>query len=345
MQQSREPFGLDRHLADLYRRNCRQEPAPTPRKPAAFADWQEAGRRRVAELLGIADRPRPEVLRQELLHRRDRGAFVEEKWAVTSDEGIVLPVYFLVPQDREILPPVLTFHGHNPSVQYILGNYPDTATATAEKARDGNYAEQLAAAGHLVCAVEQRGFGERITRSAAGTQHPNSCRHLAFHYQMLGRTLVGERCRDGMLALNLLWGRPETRGTKVAVTGNSGGGTTTFWLGAIEESLDVVVTGCYFCSFADSLMTIRHCECNYVPGAARLFEMGDIASLIAPRPQLFIQGEFDDIFPIAAARQEFDTVQQVYAALDIGDRVQMAVRPTGHAYHVGSALAFLQAWM
>ena len=344
MQQTREPFGLDRHLADLYQRNCRLEKAPTG-NPEALSGWQQAGRRRVAELLGIADLPRPAMVQQELLHSRDRDTFVEEKWAVTSSEGVSIPIYFLVPQDRELLPPVLVFHGHSPSVQYILGNYPDVKTARAEKVRDGNYAEQLAAAGHMVCAVEQRGFGERITRSADGTQYPNSCRHLAFYYQMLDRTLVGERCRDGMLALDLLRARPETGGAKVAVTGNSGGGTTTFWLGAIEESLDVVIIGCYFCSFADSLMTIRHCECNYVPGAARLFEMGDIASLIAPRPQLFIQGEFDDIFPIAAARQEFDTVQQVYASLDIGDRVQMDIHPTGHAYNVGSALAFLQSWM
>ncbi len=344
MQQTRTPFGLDRHLADLYRQHCRREKAPTG-NPTAFPAWQQAGRRRVAELLGIADRPRPATVQQELLHSRDRGAFVEEKWTVTSSEGVSIPIYFLVPQGREPLPPVLAFHGHNPSVQYILGNYPDVETERAEKARDGNYAEQLAAAGHMVCAVEQRGFGERTTRSADGTQDANSCRHLAFHYQMLGRTLVGERCRDGMLALDLLRARPEIRGAKVAVTGNSGGGTTTFWLGAIEESLDVVITGCYFCSFADSLMTIRHCECNYVPGAARLFEMGDIASLMAPRPQLFIQGEFDDIFPIAAARQEFNTVQQVYASLDIGDRVQMAIHPTGHAYNIGSALAFLQSWL
>ncbi len=344
MTQARAPFGLDPHLDALFQRNARREKATTHHF-TAFGNWQKAGRRRVAELLGIADLPRPEAIRQDLLHQRDRGAFVEEKWAVTSQEDVALPIYFLVPKKRDPLPPVLAFHGHNPSVQYILGNYPDVDTATAEQARDGNYAERLAAAGHMVCAVEQRGFGERITRAADGMQQPNSCRHLAFHYQMLGRTLVGERCRDGMLALDLLRARPETRGAKVAVTGNSGGGTTTFWLGAIEETLDVVITGCYFCSFENSLMSIRHCECNYVPGAAHLFEMGDIASLMAPRPQLFIQGEFDDIFPIAAARREFDTVQQAYAALDCADRVKMAVHPTGHAYNVGSALTFLQTWM
>ncbi len=344
MPQTREPFGLDAHLVELYRQNARRQSAPAGNS-TVFPAWQRAGRRHVAELLGIVDLPRPTVTRQELLHRRDRHSFVEEKWRVVSDEGIPIPLYFLVPQGRDPRGPVLAFHGHNPSVQYILGNYPDAATAEAEKARDGNYAAQLAAAGYLVCAVEQRGFGERLTRAAGHSQVPNSCRHLAFHYQMLGRTLVGERCRDGMLALDLLRARPETRGAKVAVTGNSGGGTTTFWLSALEESLDIVMTGCYFCSFADSLMAIRHCECNYVPGATRYFEMGDIACLIAPRPQLFIQGEFDDIFPIAAARQEYDTVQAVYAALGITDRIAMAVHPTGHAYNVASALTFLQSWM
>ncbi len=344
MQQRQEVFSLDRHLSDLFQENSIGDRAPVG-DPEAFASWQQQGRRHVSELLGIDSLPRPVAIEQELLHRRNRGTFVEEKWAVTSNEGVKLPVYFLVPQGRESLGPVLVFHGHNPSVQYILGNYPDEETGKAERSRDGNYAEQLAVAGHLVCAVEQRGFGERLAGPTDGDSFQNACRHISFQYQMLGRTMVGERCRDGMLALDLLRARPEVSGTKIAVTGNSGGGTTTFWLSAIEESLDIVITGCYFCSFQNSLMAIRHCECNYVPGAARIFEMGDIACLIAPRPQLFIQGEFDDIFPIAAARREFGTVQRLYESLAIAERVDMAVHPTGHAYNVASALAFLQTWM
>ena len=344
MQATREQFTLNQHLSDLFRKNSRMNKPPLE-NPGSLVTWQRQGRKRVEELLGIAGLPRPKAVQQEHLHSRNRGNFIEEKWAITTDEAVSIPIYFLVPQISELLPPVLVFHGHNPSVQYILGNYPDFETEMSEKARDGNYAEQIAAAGHFVCAVEQRAFGERLTQSFDDGASTNSCRHMSFYYQMLGRNLVGERCRDGMVALDLMRTRPEIRGSKVAVTGNSGGGTTSLYLGAIEESLDVVITGCYLCSFEDSIMAIRHCECNYVPGVAKEFEMGDIASLIAPRPQLFIQGEFDDIFPVAASRSQFGLIQQFYDTLSMTDRVQIAVHPTGHAYNTESALAFLKSWM
>lgn len=344
MQTANENFMLDKHLSGLFQKSSRMNKPPLG-DPGAFSSWQQKERRRVEKLLGIAGLERPKAVQQEKLHSRNRESFIEEKWAVTTDEGVVIPIYFLVPKVSEPLPPVLAFHGHNPSVQYILGNYPDDETERTERSRDGNYAEQIAAAGHLVCAVEQRGFGERLTDAFDGKTSSNSCRHMSFYYQMLGRTMVGERCRDGIVALDLLRDRPEFLGSKVAVTGNSGGGTTTFYLGALEESIDLVLTGCYFCSFEDSIMAIRHCECNYVPGVAGSFEMADLASLIAPRPQLFIQGEFDEIFPIAAARSQFRLVQQVYGSLSFADRVQMDIHPTGHAYNVNSALAFMKSWM
>lgn len=344
MSQTRSEFLLDDSLERLFADSGSPSAVP-PAGTHAFACWQRKMRTRVEDLLGISGLERPEAASQNRLHVKDRGAFAEEKWDVLTSEGIHLPVYFLVPRNREMLPPVLTFHGHNPSAQYILGNYPDRETAVQERKRHGNYAERLAEAGHFVCVVEQRGFGERQSSGATVGTYLNSCRHLSFYYQMLGRTMVGERCRDGMVALDLLRARPECGGSKVAVTGNSGGGTTTLWLSAIEESLDVAITGCYFCSFRESIMGIRHCECNYVPGAAREFEMGELACLTAPRPQLFIQGEYDDIFPIAAVREQFEVVREAYAGLNLEDRVEIAVHPTGHAYNADSALAFLEKWM
>lgn len=64
--------------------------------------------------------------------------------------------------------PILAFHEHYPSVQYILGDYPDAETAREQLAVDNNYAQTLAQAGYLVCAIEQRGFGERKTRDTSG---------------------------------------------------------------------------------------------------------------------------------------------------------------------------------
>ncbi len=344
MSSSDPCFRLDTHLDTLYRDTARQLPCATGDRHT-FATWRVEALERVQSLLGLDSLDAPRITEQTLLRSQDCGTYTEEKWAITTEDAVVIPLYFLIPHAAGPYPALLVLHGHGPSVQHILGHYPDTQTALQQRALDDNYAQRFAELGYLVCAVEQRGFGERLSHFEPRATYPNSCRHQAFFYQMMGRTLIGERCRDGLVGLELLQQRSDVVPTRIGVTGCSGGGTITLWLGALEPRLRVVVPGNYFCSFRASIMDLRHCECNYVPHAARFFEMGDIAALVAPRPFLAIQGIYDEIFPIEAARQEFQTVTQAYTLLDVPDRCVMVAKPTGHAYNVQAAHAFFTQWL
>ena len=71
--------------------------------------------------------------------------------------------------------------------------------------------------------------------------------------------------------------------SRIAITGNSGGGTVSLFAAACDTRISVSVPGCYFCTFAGSIGSIAHCDCNYVPGILRLGEMHDVAGLIAAR--------------------------------------------------------------
>jgi pimeloyl-ACP methyl ester carboxylesterase len=258
---------------------------------------------------------------------------------------VFAPTYVLVPKGTAPYKAVLGFHGHDPSVQYILGHYPNEQEAQRNYADDGNWAQVLAQAGYLVCAVEQRGFGERLTDQYGGDPaRPLSCRHLAFEYLMEGRTLIGQRCWDGMVALSYLQQRGDVAGG-IACTGHSGGGTTSLWLSALDPRISVVIPSCYFCSFKRSILGMEHCECNYVPGVLEYAEMGDLAALVAPRPMRFIAGENDPIFPIAGAREQLETVQAAYRLLGAEDRLSLTVHPGGHAYSHEFSREWLNRWL
>ncbi len=337
-------FGLSHHLNRLY------EAAPRPLQlqastPDEFHAWQTTAREHIRMLLGIADLSCPRIVEHECLGRWDHDTYTEEKHLVSTDEGIALPLYLLVPRERATDRTIMVFHGHTPSVHYVLGHFPDAETAMDYRGRHGNYAQRLVQAGYLVCAVEQRSFGERQSSTEALRQRPNSCRHQAFFYQMLGRTMVGERCRDGMVALDFMQVHSGFAIHRVGITGNSGGGTTTLWLAALDERFQVVVPGSYFCSFKASLMDINHCECNYVPGITAAMEMGDVAALIAPRPLRFVQGVHDPIFPFAATQEQFATVASAYQTLDVREKLDLAAFPTGHAYHVPFAVDWFDRWL
>jgi hypothetical protein len=332
-------FGLQPHLERLY---ADQPPrlALTAETPDELRVWQRELRAEVVRLLGLTGRRRP-APKAEQLAAEDRGEYVEQKWALDVGEGVTAPMYLLVPKAEPPYKPVLVFHGHNPSAQTILGNFPDEQTAAERLAKDANYAQQLAREGYFVCAVEQRGFGERQSEK----KHDwNSCRHLSFSYLLSGRTLLGERCHDGQCAIDYLETRDDLTGAPAA-TGNSGGGTTTLWLSAIDERVGVVMPSCYFCSFKGSILEVRHCECNYVPGILEVCEMGELAASLAPRPFRAIAGEQDDIFPIAEVRDQFETVRRAYSLLDAEDRCSLAVHGGPHAYSHKLAADWLDQWM
>lgn len=323
-----ETFGLQLHLEQLY--------ATQPRRLALRAntteelrEWQAELRAEVVRLLGLEGRPPLPPPNPRQLAARDCGDYVEELHALDVGEAARLPVYLLRPKTAPPWKPVIVFHGHDPSVQYILGNYPDAETELEQVALDNDYARALARQGYLVCAPEQRGFGMRVSDQRVKTK---SCRHLAFSYLLEGRTLPGERCRDGQQAIDWLLAREDVAPGALGATGNSGGGATTLWLAAIDERITVAAPSCYFCAFKASLLDIVHCECNYVPGILALAEMGELAALLAPRPLLVIAGERDPIFPIAAVREQYRTAERAWALAGAGERLSLAVHPGEHAY-------------
>jgi dienelactone hydrolase len=296
------------------------------------------------QVLGLAGRS-PVPVTAEKLEAIDRGTYIETKYRLDVGEQVRAPMYLLMPKQAPPFKPILVFHGHEPSVQYILGNYPDDDIAHENLAKDNNYAQVLARAGYLVCAIEQRGFGERVTQDTSGGPFPRSCRHLSFEYMLQGRNLLGERCWDGMCAIDYLQSRPDVRPGELGCIGHSGGGATALWLSAIEPRITTAVVSGYFCSFKASILGRSHCECNYVPGILTLAEMGDLAALVAPRPFRAINGEQDAIFPAQAAQDQFETVKQAYELHDAISACSHTIHPGGHAFHHALCQEWFAQWL
>jgi len=309
-----------------------------------FEGWQSALRSRLAQLLGLEGRePIPPSV--EKLYAVDRDFYIEEKYCLDVGEQAHAPMYVLVPRRAPPFKPVLVFHGHEPGVQFILGHGAGDDTAPETQPGDGNYAQTLAQAGYLVCAVEQRGLGERLTNQTGDGPFPRSCRHLAFVYLMHGRTLLGERCWDALCAILYLQSRPDVQVGVLGCLGHSGGSCTALWLSALDPRITVVVVSGYFCSFKASILAMPHCECNYVPGVLEWAEMGDVSALIAPRPFCAVNGARDPIFPVEGAAAQFETVKRAYALYGRAEACSLTFHPGAHEYRHEAGRAWLARWM
>lgn len=339
---SAQPFSLQEHLDHIYSASARKF-AFAARTLEEYSFWQSAFRAELTHLLGLQNHP-PASLVTQKVHSLDRGTFIEEKLSLDVGEDVQAPLYLMIPKRQPPYQPILVFHGHDPSAQYCLGHYPDEETTRANLKLDNNYAQALAEARYLVCVVEQRGMGERLSDQVQDVFSHSSCRHLSFFYQMHERTLLGERVWDGMCATTYLLSRPDVTGG-LGCTGHSGGGTTALWLSALDERIGTVLVSGYFNSFRGSILAMEHCECNYVPGILELAEMGDIAALIAPRPFCALNGETDDIYPVENVHQQFETVQRAYELHDASYACKLSIHPGGHAYNNAISQGWFAEWM
>jgi dienelactone hydrolase len=159
---------------------------------------------------------------------------------------------------------------------------------------------------------------------------------------LLGRTLLAQRVFDVDRGIDYLARRGDADMHRLGVMGNSGGGTTTLFSAALLPRVRLAMPSCYFCTFRDSIMSMYHCVCNYVPGLLRYAEMADIMGLFAPKPLVIVAGERDPIFPIAGVRESFKKLKAIYRAAGAADRCHLVVGPGGHRFYAARAWPQMQ---
>lgn len=293
--------------------------------------WQERARKRLWKLLGMdqipACRAEPQILEQW-----EREAYTEYRLSLETEPGYEALAHLLLPRGVPDPPAVICLQGHATGMHISLGR-PKYAEDEEDIAGDRDYALQAVQMGFAALALEQRAFGE-----CGGTEEGPQCRLPGQTALLLGRTLIGERVRDVMAAVDMLRaGLFPVDGGRIAVTGNSGGGTASMYAAAADERIAACMPCCAFTSFYASIGVSAHCLCNYIPGIARDFDMGDLCALIAPRPLIVLSGALDQSFPLREAREQIVFTKAVYGEMGEERLCRLIAAPGGHRYYADLA--------
>ena len=228
---------------------------------------------------------------------------------------------------KEKYPVVITLQGHSSGFHNSIGEVKFERDVDYQPR--GAFAVQAVKRGYIALALEQRAMGERVT--SRHNFHPVlGCTHATLAAFALGRTTIGERVWDVQRAIDLLSKFPQADTDKIVVTGNSGGGTASYYIGCLEERVKLTVPSCAFCSYEESILRTHHCPCNYIPGIYNWFEMQDLACLIAPRRLAIVAGKEDGSFPITGVRKGFDTVQKIYEKENAEKNCRLVETPKAH---------------
>ena len=296
-----------------------------------LAAWQTEKRALLSKLLGMQHCIPAAADNFTVEHVKELDNCTETCFSFESEPGVTVLAYLRVPKGvAGKLPVIICLQGHAKGVHISLGQpiYPgDEATIHGG---DRDFAVQIIARGQAALAIEQRGFGTR-----GGSPEGPQCYQPAVQAMLLGRTLIGERCWDISRTIDLLPKHfPQLDTDRIAVMGNSGGGTASIYAAALDERIAACMPSCALCGFMPSIGAQYHCLCNYIPDIMNHFDMGDLAGLIAPRPFIAINGLTDGIFPIDSAKQQADIARDVYyAAVGAEKNVRHITGPEGHRFY------------
>jgi dienelactone hydrolase len=251
--------------------------------------------------------------------------FVCERFVLETIPNEYLPYYVLTPHNvQKPYKPVVALHGHGTwGAKSLVGLADSPAEEDYIRNYKADYARQIAREGYQVFVPTLRGFGERMEDREREILRTNSqpgegvwsCQELGLNALLCGQTLMGLRVWDVMRLIDIITMRPDVQLANLPCVGLSGGGTATMYVTALDPRITSAYISGAINTFRDSIMSIQHCVCNYVPHLPEYAEMADVAGLIAPRPLMVENGDADPIYPAFGVEKALVTLRQVYATI------------------------------
>ena len=292
-----------------------------------LAAWQKEARQKLKKLLALPEKNTEDELVIEWT--KDHEDYEEIRFSFACEKGYRAPGHLLLPHGVDKPIPMICLQGHAKGMHVSLGR-PKFDEDEEDIAGGRDFAVQAVRQGYAPIAFELRAFGE-----CGGTEKGPQCAHPAYTALMLGRTLQGERVFDVMRLIDVIQAHFADRvdASRIGLVGNSGGSTCSFYVMALDERVSLAVVSCAVSSYYDSIIVMQHCPCNYVPGLAKEFDMGDIACMMAPRPLIVINGRHDPSFPWEASAKQLDIARPVYEGCGCPDHLVHLIGEEGYRFY------------
>ncbi len=320
--------------AALDRRDAEYEKIKTPEH---IDRYQRAMREFYLDQLGGLPQRTP--LNAKVVEKRDRDGYRIEKVIYESQPKLFVTAILYLPKTEPPYPGVLVPCGHSGNGKACEAYQ----SACILLARNG-----LAA----LCydPIEQ---GERYQlldekgkpRVGGTTGHSI----VGVGSTLLGRNTATYRIWDGMRGIDYLQSRPEIDPTRIGCTGNSGGGTLTSYLMALDKRIVCAAPSCYLTSTRRLLEVCgpQDAEQNIHAQVSRGMTHAEYIMMRAPKPTLMCTATHD-FFPIDGSWVSFRQAKRLYGRLGFAERVDLIETDARHGFstqlRVG-AVRWMRRWL
>lgn len=150
---------------------------------------------------------------------------------------------------------------------------------------------------------------------------------------LLGTNTARYRIWDGMRSIDYLCSRDDIDAKHIGCTGNSGGGTLTSYLMALDDRILCAAPSCYLTTLKRLLETIgpQDAEQNIFAQIANGMDHADYILMRAPKPTLMCVAT-RDFFDIDGAWNTFRDAKRVYTRYGFPERVNIVETDATHGF-------------
>jgi dienelactone hydrolase len=171
--------------------------------------------------------------------------------------------------------------------------------------------------------------------------------HIGLGCALLGANVAQYRIWDGMRAIDYLQSRPDIRADKIGCAGQSGGGTLTSYLMALDERIVAAAPVGFLTTFRrviDSRAGPQDGEQNIFGQIAFGMDEADYVNMRAPRPTLIAGGTREVTFDIRGTWELFREAKRFYSRLGHAERVEIHEPNAPHSMSIDHREAIAR-WM
>jgi hypothetical protein len=305
--------------------------------PEDLKIWQGESRKLLRDLLAFDSFENCENKLYEM-DSEDCGDYIRTKYVLQTEEYVFMPFFALVPSDikpGERRPVIICPNGHfNRAKESVAAVRHEKGVLEDMETSHTHHAEDFAKRGYIAFCPDVRGFGERAEKAVQDKWHC-SCTNLNRMAIPLGRSTLGVQLWDLIKLADYIETRPDCDATRLTCAGLSGGGMLSIYLAAVDTRIKCACTSGYFFGMLESrLHGNHHCDCNFVPNMWKYFDIGDIASLIAPRAFIIETGIHDEngTSGIENVTTQVKIAQKAYDAAGKSENLAHSIQDVGHIW-------------
>lgn len=300
-----QPAPADKALADHFRSetfdiagNCLTD----LRSPEDWETRRASLRTQLLEMLGLDPLPDKTDLKATITGIVDHADFRVENLHFQSRPSLYVTGNLYLP--KHAISPA-------PAILYVCGHalVKKGDVSFGNKVAYQHHAAWFASNGYVCLVIDTLQLGE-----IEGIHH-GTYRENMWWWLSRGYTPAGVEAWNCVRALDYLHSRKEVDGSRLGVTGRSGGGAYSWWIAAIDERIKVAVPVAGITDLHNHVIdgaVEGHCDCMFFVNTYR-WDYPTVAALVAPRPLLITNTDKDSIFPYDGVSRLYGKVRGVYA--------------------------------